>query len=61
MVKEGKTTLKTVNGATLTLMSNGPRNISIKDESGNVANIIIYDVFQSNGVIHSIDKVLLPK
>ena len=61
MVKGGKTTLKTVNGGTLTLMSNGPRNISVKDEKGNVANIIIYDVYQSNGVIHSIDRVLLPK
>lgn len=61
MVKAGKTSLKTVSGGTLTLMSNGPRNITIKDESGNVANIIIYDVYQSNGVIHSIDKVLLPK
>jgi uncharacterized surface protein with fasciclin (FAS1) repeats len=61
MVKAGKTTLKTVSGGTLTLMSNGPRNIMIKDENGNVANIIIYDVYQSNGVIHSIDKVLLPK
>ncbi len=61
LVKGGKASLKTVSGGTLTLMSNGPRNITIKDESGNVANITIYDVYQSNGVIHSIDKVLLPK
>ena len=31
------------------------------DESGNAANINVYDVYQSNGVIHSIDAVLLPK
>ncbi len=33
---------------------------SIKDEKGDVADITVYDVLQSNGVIHSIDKVLLP-
>lgn len=61
MVKGGKSSIKTVSGGTLNLMSNGPRNISLKDENGNVANITIYDVYQSNGVIHSIDSVLLPK
>lgn len=61
MVKKGKSSLKTVSGGTLTLMMNGPRNISVKDESGNVANISTYDVYQSNGVIHSVDTVLLPK
>ena len=42
-------------------MKNGPRNIAVKDETGAVADIAIYDVLQSNGVIHSIDRVLLPK
>jgi uncharacterized surface protein with fasciclin (FAS1) repeats len=42
-------------------MMNGDHNISLKDENGNVANISVYDVAQSNGVIHSIDTVLLPK
>ena len=31
------------------------------DESGGVANVTIADVNQSNGVIHVVDKVLLPK
>jgi hypothetical protein len=31
---------------------NGSKNISLKDEKGNVANITTYDVNQSNGVIH---------
>lgn len=61
MLKKGQNTLKTVSGGTLTFMMNGPRNIVVKDESGNVSNIITYDVYQSNGVIHSIDSVLLPK
>lgn len=58
---DGKAVLKTVAGGTLTAMMNGPNNIVLKDEAGGVANIAIYDVMQSNGVIHSIDKVLLPK
>ncbi len=37
---------------------NRPNNIILKDENGGFANITIYDVMQSNGVIHSIDKVL---
>lgn len=58
---KGKATLKTVSGGTLTAMMNGVHNIQLKDESGNVANISTYDVTQSNGVIHVIDRVLLPK
>ncbi len=61
MLKKGNKTLKTVSGGTLTFMQNGPRNIVVKDESGNTANITTYDVYQSNGVIHSVDTVLLPK
>ncbi len=61
-IEEGKGsfTLKTVAGGTLTAQLNGPNNILIKDEKGGIANINVYDVIQSNGVIHSIDKVLLP-
>lgn len=61
MLKKGKTSLKTVSGGQLMFMMNGPRNIVVKDENGNVANISTYDVYQSNGVIHSIDTVLMPK
>jgi uncharacterized surface protein with fasciclin (FAS1) repeats len=58
---KGKAEIKTVSGGTLWAMMNGDHNITLKDESGNVANISTYDVFQSNGVIHSIDAVVLPK
>ncbi len=57
----GKATVKTVSGGILTAMMNGARNIQVKDEAGNIANISTYDVMQSNGVIHVIDRVLLPK
>lgn len=56
----GTAKLTTVAGGTLLAKMNGPMNIVIEDEKGGVANINIYDVLQSNGVIHSIDKVLLP-
>jgi uncharacterized surface protein with fasciclin (FAS1) repeats len=58
---KGKAVLKTVSGGTLTAMMNGPRNIQLKDESGQIINISTYDVYQSNGVIHVLDGVLLPK
>lgn len=58
---KGKATIKTVSGGTLTAMMNGSRNIVVADESGNTANISTYNVYQSNGVIHVIDRVLLPK
>jgi uncharacterized surface protein with fasciclin (FAS1) repeats len=56
----GMATLKTVAGASLTAKMNGPRNIVIIDGSGATANISTYDVIQSNGVIHVIDRVMLP-
>lgn len=56
----GQAALKTVAGGTLTAMMNGPRNIVVKDARGNVANVSTYDVRQSNGVIHVIDRVLMP-
>lgn len=33
----------------------------LKDENGGMAEITIKDVYQSNGVIHVIDHVVLPK
>lgn len=62
-IKKGNGTaeLKTVSGGKLWAMMNGERNIVIKDEKGNVANISTYDVYQSNGVIQVVDAVLMPK
>jgi uncharacterized surface protein with fasciclin (FAS1) repeats len=37
------------------------KHIQITDEQGDVANVTIADVKQSNGVIHVIDTVMLPK
>ncbi len=61
-IKDGKGTasLKTVSGGTLTAKSSG-KKVMITDENGGTANVTIADVKQSNGVIHVVDKVLLPK
>ncbi len=48
-------------GGTLTASMNGARNIVITDETGGTARISKYNVYQSNGVIQVVDKVLLPK
>ena len=55
----GKAMLKTLNGHSLWAMWNGPKNIVLKDEKGGIANISTYDVMQSNGVIHVINRVLM--
>lgn len=57
----GTATLTTVSGGKLFAMMNGSHNIMLKDENGGTANINTYDVYQSNGVIHVIDAVVLPK
>lgn len=55
----GKATLKTASGGTLTAMMRG-KDVVITDVKGNAAVVTIADVMQSNGVIHVVDKVLLP-
>lgn len=56
---KGKATMKTVQGGTLTFTMKG-KNVYVADNSGNKAKVTIADVNQSNGVIHVIDKVLIP-
>ncbi|MEO3434048.1 fasciclin domain-containing protein [Inquilinus sp. CAU 1745] len=56
----GTATLTTASGGTLTAMMNGPHNVVIHDSSGGAAQISVYDVYQSNGVIHVVTDVLLP-
>ena len=55
----GKVMLKTVNGESLTVKGKG-QNLTVTDEKGNVAHVTIADVYQKNGVIFVVDKVLMP-
>jgi uncharacterized surface protein with fasciclin (FAS1) repeats len=56
----GKATVKTVSGGTLTAWMKG-KDLYITDENGNMSKVTIADVNQSNGVIHVVDTVVLPK
>ena len=56
----GKATLKTVSGDTLTAWMKGQK-LYITDENGSMSQVTIADVNQSNGVIHEVNTVLLPK
>nr|WP_306268788.1 fasciclin domain-containing protein [Pararhizobium sp. IMCC3301] len=58
--KDGSFNFEAVSGDALSAKVRGGK-VYIFDESGNAAEITIADVNQSNGVIHVIDKVLLPK
>ena len=62
MIADGKgmATIKTVSGGMLTAKASG-MGVPVTDEKGGVANVTIADVYQSNGVIHVVDKVLLPQ
>ncbi len=53
-------TTKNAKGAKTYFWMEG-KNLMLKDEKGGTAMVTIKDVFQSNGVIHVIDTVLMPK
>jgi uncharacterized surface protein with fasciclin (FAS1) repeats len=61
MIKDGggKAMLKTVEGDTLTVTGHG-HQLSVTDSKGDIAMITIANVYQSNGVILVVDKVLMP-
>ena len=52
--------VETLGGCVLTAQMDGD-NITLTDENGRVATVTIADVDQSNGVIHVIDRVMLPQ
>ncbi len=61
MIKDGggKAKLTTVQGESLEVMMKG-KGIAVRDSKGGVAMVTIKDVHQSNGVIHVVNKVLMP-
>ena len=56
----GKVTLTTLNGQSLMVMQKNNK-IYLKDANGNTSEITATDVMGSNGVIHVIDTVVMPK
>ena len=55
----GSAKLRTVSGGMLTAMMSGD-DLILRDEKGNTSRVTIGNVYQSNGVIHVVDSVLLP-
>ena len=56
----GAFTITTVQGGKL-VASLMEGNVLLKDEKGNMSTVVIADVAASNGVIHAIDSVVMPK
>ena len=56
----GRATLKTVSGGMLTATMHG-NGVMLTDEKGGTAMVTTANVYQSNGVIHVIDTVLMPR
>ncbi len=56
----GRASLTTVQGQTLTVTQEGD-TVKVADARGDVANVTIANVLQSNGVIHVVDTVLQPQ
>jgi uncharacterized surface protein with fasciclin (FAS1) repeats len=57
---KGKAEIITLNGGKLTVTLDGGK-VKLTDENGNVATVITADLKGSNGVVHVIDTVVLPK
>jgi len=55
----GAASFKTVSGDTLTARMDG-KSLVLRDEKGGTSTVSIANVYQSNGVIHVVDTVLLP-
>jgi transforming growth factor-beta-induced protein len=56
---QASNTFTTVSGQQLTVARSG-NNVTVTDFAGNVANVVTADVAIENGVVHVIDKVLIP-
>jgi uncharacterized surface protein with fasciclin (FAS1) repeats len=55
----GSVDVQTVSGDTLTAILSGV-TLYVRDESGGLASVKKADIMQSNGVVHVVDRVLLP-
>ena len=60
MAGNGTAELTTVQGGKLWVMMKG-KKVVLKDETGGMATVTVKDVYQSNGVIHVVDQVVMHK
>ncbi|HEV7229530.1 fasciclin domain-containing protein [Brevundimonas sp.] len=56
----GSATLTTVEGGTLTARAAAGGGITLTDENGGTSTVTQADVYQSNGVVHVVDTVVMP-
>jgi uncharacterized surface protein with fasciclin (FAS1) repeats len=56
----GKAVVKTVSGGSLTATLEG-KNVILTDEKGGKATVVATDLMGSNGVVHVINAVVMPK
>jgi len=57
----GKATLNTVDGQTLQLSISPNKTVQLTDPSGDTAEITLFDLVGTNGVVNGISDVLMPK
>lgn len=57
----GNASLTTIEGENLQVSINAEKNLQITDTKGNIALVTMFDIEQSNGIVHVINNVLLPK
>lgn len=56
----GKATLQTLAGKTLTVQAGAAGQLNLTDEQGVTASITMPDHYETNGLVHGITKVLMP-
>ncbi|MCD9147488.1 fasciclin domain-containing protein [Pseudophaeobacter flagellatus] len=60
MIPSGATSFKPILTTERLCITAGSSGVTIADGSGQVANVVVADILADNGVIHVVDKVLLP-
>jgi uncharacterized surface protein with fasciclin (FAS1) repeats len=60
MIPNGSTTFKPLLTSQRLCITKGADGVKIADGTGEMATVIVADIMADNGVIHVIDKVLLP-
>ena len=58
---KGKATLTTIDGQTLTLSVSPTQTLQLTNAAGSAAEVTVYDIIGTNGVVNGLNAVLLPK